>query len=101
MWGMAGIVCGPSRDKSADVRAMTAALAHRGPDAEGFFSDLARGVFLGHRRLSIIDPGARANQPMFSADGRLVVVFNGEIYNFVELRTELEGRGAPVRPPSD
>ncbi len=74
------------------LEAMTSLLAHRGPDAEGFYADPAAAVYLGHRRLSIVDLGGGA-QPMASADGRLVLVFNGEIYNHAELRGELVERG--------
>lgn len=70
----------------AIVRAMSDTIAHRGPDGEGFFVDGR--VALGHRRLSIIDLAGGA-QPMISPDGRYVIVFNGEIYNFRELRGEL------------
>lgn len=82
----------------ARVRAMTDVLAHRGPDGAGVWT--APGVGLGHRRLSIIDL-ATGDQPMTSEDGRLVTVFNGEIYNFRELRTELESLGAVFRTASD
>ncbi len=74
----------------ARVRAMTDVLAHRGPDGSGVWTD--QGVGLGHRRLSIIDI-AGSPQPMATQDGRHVVVFNGEIYNFRELREELRGHG--------
>ncbi|MEI6036019.1 MAG: asparagine synthase (glutamine-hydrolyzing) [Verrucomicrobiae bacterium] len=87
MCGIAGFLGVGSR---SDLEAMTARLAHRGPDADGFF--VAEGVHLGHRRLSIVDLGGGA-QPMSSADGRLVVVFNGEIYNHLELRAELAAKG--------
>lgn len=87
MCGIAGFVGFGGQE---DIQAMTSALAHRGPDAEGFFSDA--GVRLGHRRLSIIDIGG-GSQPMETADGSLVVVFNGEIYNHAELRRDLTGRG--------
>ena len=73
-----------------DLEAMTARLAHRGPDAAGVFVE--EGLHLGHRRLSIVDLGG-GSQPMSSADGRLVVVFNGEIYNHWELRAELAAKG--------
>jgi len=89
MCGIAGFLGSGDRQ---DLQAMTARLAHRGPDAEGFFADEAAGVFLGHRRLSIIDLGGGA-QPMVSADGNLIVVFNGEIYNHEELRAELVAKG--------
>jgi asparagine synthase (glutamine-hydrolysing) len=69
---------------------MTEAIRHRGPDADGFFQD--SWCALGHRRLSIIDPAA-GQQPMFSEDGRLAIVFNGEIYNHAELAVALRGTG--------
>lgn len=71
----------------ATVTAMNRALAHRGPDAEGFWCDDA--VALGHRRLGIIDLGHASDQPFRSPDGRYTLVFNGEIYNYRELRAEL------------
>ncbi len=67
---------------------MTETLAHRGPDAEGHHLDGP--VALGHRRLSIIDLSEAARQPMTNEDGTLWIVFNGEIYNFRELRRDLE-----------
>src|SRR5206468_2931359 len=73
-------------------------IAHRGPDAEGEW--VADNVYLGHRRLSIIDL-ATGNQPMESWDGRYVIVFNGEIYNFPELREILSANGARFRTSSD
>ncbi len=80
------------------LETMTATLAHRGPDGSGTWNGGAVG--LGHRRLSIIDVATGA-QPMVSADGRLAITFNGEIYNFRELRDELEGRGHAFRTRSD
>lgn len=74
----------PDRDRA--TRAL-ASIAHRGPDADGMFSDNA--IWLGHRRLSIIDLSAAGNQPMSTTDGDLVIVYNGEIYNFRELSNEL------------
>jgi len=70
---------------------MATSLRHRGPDAEGFH--VAEGVSLGHRRLSIIDLSEQGRQPMANEDGTIFLVFNGEIYNFRELRTELEQKG--------
>jgi asparagine synthase (glutamine-hydrolysing) len=64
---------------------------HRGPDAAGHYTDPSGKLFLGHCRLSIIDLSATANQPMHSADGRYVIIFNGEVYNFGELRQKLPG----------
>jgi asparagine synthase (glutamine-hydrolysing) len=75
-----------------DLASMSSALSHRGPDASGEWTDPTRRVFLGHRRLSIVDLATGA-QPMSTIDGELVVVFNGEIYNHAELRAELEGLG--------
>jgi asparagine synthase (glutamine-hydrolysing) len=81
------------------VRAMAAALAHRGPDAEG---TIAVGpMALGHRRLSIIDLSASGNQPMANEDRTIWSVVNGEIYNFQELRRDLEARGHRFRSRSD
>jgi asparagine synthase (glutamine-hydrolysing) len=71
---------------------MTRSLAHRGPDAEGYFLDSERGVHLGHRRLSIVDLSGGA-QPMATTDQALVIVFNGEIYNHSELKAELQSKG--------
>src|SRR3954454_22900570 len=81
------------------VRAMTAALHHRGPDASGVHR-LGPAV-LGHARLAIIDLSPDANQPMLSADGQTAVVFNGEIYNFADLAAELRAAGVPLRTRSD
>jgi asparagine synthase (glutamine-hydrolysing) len=71
----------------------------RGPDAEGTWT--GDGVVLGHRRLAIIDLESRSNQPMVSSDGRYCLVFNGEIYNYFELRNELEAQGETFRTSSD
>lgn len=73
----------------------------RGPDGAGAWWSADRRVALGHRRLSIIDLSERANQPMRSTDGRLTIVFNGEIYNYPALRVELEARGCVFRTTSD
>src|SRR5207253_2663395 len=77
------------------------AIAHRGPDGRGEYRDGPNGVELGHVRLAIIDPSPAGAQPMASDDGRVVLVFNGEIYNFRELRTELEARGIAFHGHSD
>ncbi|MFO1207012.1 MAG: asparagine synthase (glutamine-hydrolyzing) [Burkholderiales bacterium] len=79
---------------AGDLRAATDALAHRGPDDQGWWIDPARGeVGLGHRRLAIVDLSAHGHQPMLSRCGQWVMVFNGEIYNFAEIRPELEALG--------
>jgi asparagine synthase (glutamine-hydrolysing) len=76
-----------------DLKRMNAAQASRGPDAEGIYHDPERAVFLGHLRLSILDLAGGA-QPMWTADGTLGIVFNGEIYNHSELRAQLRALGA-------
>jgi asparagine synthase (glutamine-hydrolysing) len=73
----------------------------RGPDALGYWSDQQAGLGLGHRRLSIIDLDNRANQPMRSVDGRYVIVFNGEIYNFHDLRRQMSDKGQNFQTQSD
>jgi asparagine synthase (glutamine-hydrolysing) len=89
MCGIAGFV-GPGN--ISDLKAMTARLSHRGPDGLGLYQDPDIPVFLGHRRLAVIDI-AGGLQPMWDADNLIGIVFNGEIYNHVELRSELERMG--------
>jgi len=84
------------------IRTMASTLAHRGPDAEGVWVDSVQGLALGHRRLAIRDLSVAGDQPMFSSDGRYVIVFNGEIYNAEELQNGLERLGPlPLRGTSD
>ena len=90
MCGIAGFF---GAGDEATLRRMTARIAHRGPDDEAFLTEPDRGVFLGFRRLAILDI-AGGKQPMTSADGALTVVFNGQIYNFAELRKQLTQLGA-------
>jgi len=78
---------------AARVRAMAETLVHRGPDHDGVWVDERAGVALGFRRLAILDLSPQGHQPMASADGRYVVVFNGEIYNYLTLRAALEEEG--------
>ncbi|MBD0368959.1 MAG: asparagine synthetase B, partial [Flavisolibacter sp.] len=85
----------------SSVKRMTEVLSHRGPDGEGFFIREEKGIALGHRRLSIIDLSEEANQPMISNDGRYVMVFNGEIYNYIELREKLLAEGVAFHTTSD
>ena len=89
MCGIAGFV---GQGDRADLEAMTRALAHRGPDDEGFHLDADARVFLGHRRLAIRDIGG-GKQPMWNAAGTICVIYNGEIYNHEALRAELEAKG--------
>jgi asparagine synthase (glutamine-hydrolysing) len=102
MCGIAGIlnIRGNPVDP-AEISRLTNLLAHRGPFGEGTWFSANRNLAFGHRRLAIIDPGEGGFQPMVSADGRHVIVFNGEIYNFLELRRELEAQGAVFRSQSD
>lgn len=93
MCGIAGFIGRGDRD---DLVRMTGALAHRGPDGEGFHVDEGLSVYLGHRRLAIRDI-AGGEQPMSDAAGRIQVVYNGEIYNYTELRAELEVAGHRFR----
>ncbi len=83
----------------AVLKVMTDAIAHRGPDGEGHFAE--GGIGLGHRRLAIIDLSEAASQPMTTPDGRFVISYNGEVYNFQELRRELEAKGRVFVSRSD
>src|SRR5215210_7325716 len=91
----------PSEEMRATIGLMSDTLLHRGPDDEGHWVDPSAGVALGFRRLSIIDLSPEGHQPMASADGRYVLIFNGEIYNFRELRRELAAYGHSFRGHSD
>lgn len=98
-WSLAGTV---RRDGGmAAVDAMTSALAHRGPDAGGVWCDEANGLFLGHRRLSILDLSEAGRQPMVDPTARYALTFNGEIYNFADIRDDLLARGHSFRGHSD
>ena len=100
MCGIAGVVSLRGAAVSpATLQSMTDAIAHRGPDGEGHW--IEGGVGFGHRRLAIIDLSPLAHQPMMSHDNRYVLSYNGEIYNFRELRTQLEAMGHPFRSQSD
>jgi len=89
MCGITGFVGSGSQE---DLEQMASSLEHRGPDEEGFWSDSGKGIYLAHKRLSIIDISGGA-QPMLTPDERTAVIFNGEIYNHLELRAELESLG--------
>ncbi len=89
MCGIGGIYGQSKPDIRERLREMSEAIQHRGPDADGYFLNHSCGLL--HRRLSIIDPSEHANQPLFSQDRRFCIVFNGEIYNFRELKSRLDG----------
>jgi asparagine synthase (glutamine-hydrolysing) len=84
---------------SINVNKALATLAHRGPDSFGYYSE---DMFtLGHRRLSVIDTSPAARQPMKSADGRYVIAFNGELFNYRSLRNLMEAKGVQFQTESD
>jgi len=105
MCGIAGILCAvphpPGGELAAAVGRMGRRLVHRGPDSSGTWADEAGGVALAHQRLAILDLSPEGAQPMRSESGRFVVTFNGEIYNYLDLREELAGRGHAFRGHSD
>ena len=100
MCGIAGVLHRDGRPASAAIiEKMADLLAHRGPDGQGYFCNGP--IALGHRRLSIIDLTEASRQPMASKDGRFVITYNGEIYNFRELRAELLARGHLFKSTGD
>ena len=105
MCGLTGFLDFTRRTSAEDlgkrVEAMAETLRHRGPDDDGTWTDAEAGVALGFRRLSIIDLSVQGHQPMSSTSGRHVIVFNGEVYNFRELREELGAAGVSFRGGSD
>ena len=106
MCGLTGFLmpCGFQEETAqAQVKAMADRLHHRGPDDGGNWVDGAAGIALGHRRLAIVDLSAAGHQPMASADGRWLLAYNGEVYNHLDLRRELEaaGQAPPWRGHSD
>src|SRR5512138_36677 len=105
MCGLCGFLSAPGvrprEEAKRIITTMSDRIAHRGPDAAGIWEDVSAGIAVGHRRLSIIDLSSAGAQPMVSADGRWVIAFNGEIYNFLDLRAELERRGTQFRGHSD
>jgi len=92
---------GRADELKAVVTSMARVLSHRGPDDEGIWVDAPAGIALGHRRLSVIDLSPEGHQPMSSSSGRYSISFNGEIYNFREIRAELEALGHRFRGHSD
>lgn len=105
MCGLAGIFdrsCStPAEALERRADAMQRVLAHRGPDDHGVWTDPACGVALAHRRLAIIDLAPSGHQPMLSADGRFVIAYNGEVYNYKAIAKELVAAGRPVSGGSD
>jgi len=105
MCGISGFIDGnrslPAAELRGIVERMSNSLHHRGPDDSGLWYDPRAGIALGHRRLSILDLSSAGHQPMFSSTGRFVLVLNGEIYNFRELRQELQSLGHSFRGTSD
>ena len=104
MCGIAGIASWrPESDLDGYASQMIASLVHRGPDDRGVWSDNGKGVGIGHRRLSILDLSSQGHQPMISASGRYVIAYNGEIYNFRQIRDELDkcGKAPQWRGHSD
>jgi len=100
MCGIAGIICRNGIDGS-DLARMADAISHRGPDGDGVWFSQDGFTGFAHRRLAIIDTSDRGLQPMSSSDGRYTLLFNGEIFNFLELRVELEALGSKFRSDSD
>jgi asparagine synthase (glutamine-hydrolysing) len=98
---MCGIVAAFTESTALEgaIRHAMDRMVRRGPDAEGLWQE--GGIYLGHRRLAILDLDERANQPMISSDERYAIVFNGEIYNFRDLRKDLERQGVTFRTTSD
>jgi len=92
-------ICGFNWEDKTIIRRMTRAMAHRGPDGSGHYTD--NGVSLGHRRLSIIDLTERGKQPMCNEEGALWITYNGEVYNHLEIRAGLESRGHRFKSSTD
>ncbi len=101
MCGIAGQVNLGRPIVEQDINAMNDALRHRGPDGFGTYLNESKTVGLGHRRLSFLDLSEAGKQPMSAADGKLWITYNGEVYNYVELRAELEGKGYQFKSHTD
>ncbi len=101
MCGIAGIVSFKNAVDNIRLKKMTDIIVHRGPDGEGHWINAEGKVGLGHRRLSIIDLSDNAKQPMHYAEGRYTITFNGEIYNYIEIKNELVTKGYRFRSESD
>lgn len=101
MCGIAGYISLKKQYVSADLQTAATSMQHRGPDAEGIYISPDERIGFAHRRLSILDLSSTANQPMMSADGRYCIVYNGEVYNFNELKQQLKDKGASLKTSSD
>ncbi len=101
MCGIAGYISTNNVFSKEQLKEAVSCIKYRGPDAEGFYFSPDGKVGLGHRRLSILDVSSGANQPMFSGNGRYCIVFNGEVYNFIELKEQLADKGASLKTTSD
>jgi asparagine synthase (glutamine-hydrolysing) len=101
MCGIAGYISLNDSINEKQLQDAASLMQHRGPDAEGFYFSEDKKLGLAHRRLSILDLSAAANQPMYSANGRYCIVFNGEVYNFNELKQQLDDKGASLITTSD
>jgi asparagine synthase (glutamine-hydrolysing) len=101
MCGIAGIVSKSNRVQIQELKAMTDIIYHRGPDGDGHWINEIGNVGFGHRRLSIIDLSNHASQPMHFGNGRYTITFNGEIYNYLELRQDLLQKGITFSSNSD
>ena len=90
-----------SKISKNELKKFNNSLTHRGPDAEGYYFNKIETLGFGHRRLSIIDTTSEANQPMSYDNDRYTIVFNGEIYNFIELKSELINLGFKFKTSGD
>ena len=99
MCGIIGIKCSDANKFSNSIESLMDTFEYRGPDDKGVWSK--DDLVLGHRRLSIIDPSPDGHQPMIDADNGNVIVFNGEIYNYLEVKKELEKTGSNFRTKTD
>ena len=97
MCGIVGIFNG----NLSSLSSANSLISHRGPDDDGIYVNRTLNIGLGHRRLSILDASSFGHQPMSSDDGRVVLVFNGEIYNYKELRSDLQRKGFVFQGESD
>src|SRR5262245_40907940 len=101
MCGIVGWLRPGQESNTNDLQRAASVIAHRGPDDHGLFEDSSAGLALAHLRLSIIDLSAAGRQPMLNEDGMVAVSFNGEIYNFQDLREQLKQAGHQFRSLTD